>query len=147
MRVEIVADKMPLSDRWVRSKPALDVFDKIFLVACLLGSAGNKFATGNIEIAGKRQRTVSEVFKLAPFDFSWAHRQAWMFALQRLYTGHFIQTFCALTLLSPFTSCFVYIIDVCNLLIKTVLIAGCQPITVQVRLEISFFLKTRRMTM
>jgi hypothetical protein len=64
-----------------------------------------------------------------------------MFALQGLNAGHFIQTFGALPLLGSFNSRFVHMVDVSNFSIKAFFILRCQPVTAQMWLDISLFLK------
>lgn len=141
MDVEIIADKAPLGCQRVRSDPALDVFDKILFVACSAGGACDQFASCNIEVTDKRQRTMPDILKFTPFYFAWTHRQVRVFALQRLYAGHFIQAFGVLPLFGSFRGLFVGSVDVCNFLVKACFVSGCQPITAQMWLDIRIFLK------
>jgi hypothetical protein len=59
-----------------------------------------------------------DIFKLAPFYLAWAHRQTWVLALQRLYDGHFIQTFRALSLFGSLECFFIDSVDVSDLFVK-----------------------------
>ena len=141
MDVEIVSDKMPLGCQWVGCYPMLDMFDEIFLVARFAGSTGDQFTTGNIEITGKRQRTVPDIFKLTSFYFAWAHRQSRMLAFQSLHAGHFIQALYALSLFCSFRRLSVDFVDIGNFFVKTFFIRWCQPVAAQMWLDISLFLK------
>ncbi len=100
------------------------MFEKILLVACLAGSTRNQFTMCNIEIEDKRQRAMPDILEFAPLDFTWAHRQARMFAFQSLYTGHFIQAFSALSLFCSFRRLFIDFVDVGNFFVKVFFIAG-----------------------
>lgn len=66
MNVEIVADKMPLSRLWLGCDSALNVLQKILLVAGLAGATGHQLSRGDIEIEYESERTVPNVFKLTP---------------------------------------------------------------------------------
>jgi hypothetical protein len=98
---------MPLSCQWVGSDAALDVFDEVLFVARFVGCASDQSTMRNVKVTDERQSAMSDIFKFAPF--------------QRLYNGHFIYAFCVLPLLGSFWRLFLSCVDVCNLLIKAIL--------------------------
>ena len=95
----------------------------------------------NIKIEHESECAVPDIFKLTPLHFTWQHRQIRMFAFQCLNARHFIHTFNALALFGQFRSLFVQPVDIADFVIKIGFIGRCQPITIQMRLDISFFLK------
>ena len=84
---------------------------------------------------------MASIFKFTPLHFAGQHRQIGMFAFQRLHAGHFIGTFNALPLFRKFRGLFVQLVDIAELGVKIAFIGGCQPVTAQMWLNYSLFLK------
>src|SRR5271157_4780202 len=111
---------------------------KILFVSGLAGGTGNQSSMRNIPVAGKRQSAMPFVFEFAPFYFTHGDRQIRMLTLQGLNTGHFIHTFCAMTLFCPFRSLLIRLVNIIHLVIKIHFISRRQPIATQGRPEIFF---------
>ena len=92
MRVQVVADEMPLRHAWIALDGAANVGEEVGLGAGRADRWANDLPADHIKIDHERQRAVADVLELAPLDFTGSQRQARRRTLQGLNTSHFVGT-------------------------------------------------------
>jgi hypothetical protein len=85
-----------------------------------------------------------DVLELAPFDVSGFHGQAFGGTFQGLNAGHLVDRNGLTTLLSQVGRSLVHRANVSTFLVEGGIGLRCQPVTVEMRLKIRFFLKSAR---
>src|SRR5260370_40630832 len=95
-------------------------------------------SSDDIEIDEPGQRSMPNIFKLAPEHMAWQHRQIRMFALQCLHTCQFIHADRAFSPFGPFSSTSVDLTPIANLLITLHIGHLVQPIAEAVWLQTPF---------
>ncbi len=140
MDVEIVHHEMPANNKRLCLDSTFDMVEKIFFVSrTTIGRRAN-LTTGDIKVDDERLCAVPDVLKFLVFYCARTHRQQGMLAFQGLHTAQFIGTYYPFTLLNQFWCMTIQLIDVFNLLVKSLILNICQPIADLVRLEITLFL-------
>ena len=145
--VELVNNNDSFSSR-VRGNGLDDVVNEVLLGAGGANGGGCDFACSHLEVNNQTLRSVSDVLKLLPFNFSGFHRFGGMFTLQSLNAGFFIgadDTNAGLIQLGGLT---VHIAHRFALFGKGlgVLRLGVEPIATPVRFQIGFVQKTSHAT-
>lgn len=82
-----------------------------------------------------------DVLEFTPFHLAWLQGQSRVLAFQGLHPGQLIDAHHPLTLLGQFWRLLIELVDFTHLFIETFIRARGQPVTDQMRLEISLFLK------
>jgi len=141
MDVEVVHHKMPADNQRLCLDGALDVVEKIHLVSRATMRNHTNLSAGDIKVDDERLRAVPDVLKFLVLDSAWSHRQRGVLAFQGLHAAQFIGAHYPFAFLDQLWCLVVHPIDVFNLLVELLVINIRQPITDQVRLEITLFLK------